>query len=1063
MKNRSTENMATDGPHNVPTPKPGNDLVQIGAPPAKAPKLELEAVRQQLSTARGPQYWRSLEELADHEGFAEMMEREFPRHVSEWTDAVSRRGFLKLMSASLALAGLSACTKQPDETIVPYVQQPEELIPGVPQYYATARPSAMGAQPLLVKSHMYRPIKVEGNPEHASSRGASDVYSQASVLDVYDPDRSQTITYLGNTRTWGDFLGALRDAAGGEKAKQGTGLRFLTETVTSPTLAAQFRQVLAAFPQARLYQYEPVNRDSARAGSRLAFGQYVDAQYQLENADVIVSLDADFLGGPYFPNFLKLAKDFAGRRKLDGKEMNRLYVVESQMSPTGGKADNRLALRAWEVEQFAAALAGAVGAGGNGTVDSDAAKRFMSTLAADLKAHSGRCVVIPGEQQTPAVHALAAAMNSALGAVGKTVIYTDTVEPVPSEQMLGIKELVDEMKAGKVSLLVMLGGNPVFNVPADLDLKGGLEKVPLRIQLSAYKDETSRYCHWQVAQAHYLESWSDARAFDGTVTVVQPLIEPLYGGRTAHDILGILSETPGQSSYDLVKAYWKSQSKAADFDAEWRRILHDGFVAGSQFPAKTVSAKAVAVPAPAKKDQLEIVFRPDPSIYDGRYINNGWLQELAKPITKLTWDNAVLMSYNYAIANKYHDQQTVEINVGGRKVKGGVKIVPGHPDGSITVHLGYGREFTGRVGAGTGFNAYALRTGANANTALGATLTPVDGKWQLAVTQHHHLIEGNHVINADLAQGQSLAGEAAVSRGMIRSAVLEEFEKNPNFANEGAFEAPPLDMTLFGENGHYSWTTDPAKTSAHQWGMTIDLNSCVGCNTCVIACQAENNIPVVGKEQVLMGREMQWLRIDAYFQSAASDVANPRLYFQPVPCMHCENAPCEPVCPVGATVHSPEGLNNMVYNRCVGTRYCSNNCPYKVRRFNFLLYADFDTESLKGVRNPDVSVRSRGVMEKCTYCVQRITGARIQAEKEDRKVRDGEVVTACQQACPTDAIVFGDMNDPNSRVNKIKKQQRNYAMLAEVNTRPRTTYVASVLNPNMQLENRVEKKSEHGG
>ncbi len=742
--------------------------------------------------------------------------------------------------------------------------------------------------------------------------------------------------------------------------------------------------------------------------------------------------------------------------------MSRLYVVESQMSPTGGKADNRLPLRAWEVEQFAGALAGALGVSASGAVQAPAAKKFLDALVQDLKAHSGRCVVIPGEQQSPAVHALAAAMNQALGAVGKTVVYTETVEPVPTEQMVGIKELTAEMKAGKVSLLVMLGGNPVFTAPADLDFKAALEKVALRVQLSDYKDETTRYSHWHVPMAHYLESWSDARAYDGTVSVVQPLIEPLYGGRTAHDVLGAFSETPGQTSYDIVKAYWKSQSKSVNFDADWRRILHDGFVPGSAFAAKPVTAKAVAVPSATKAD-LEIVFRPDPTIYDGRYINNGWLQELAKPITKLTWDNAVVMSYNYAREKGYRDQQTVEITVNGRKVKGGVKIVAGHPDGSITVHMGYGREFTGRVGTGTGFNAYAVRTTTAANTAA-ASLAGAEGKWHLAVTQHHHLVEGNHTINGDLAQGQSLAGEQAAGRGVIRSATLEEFEKNPDFANEGAFHPPDPEMTLFGENGYSSWTKDPAKTSAHQWGMAIDLNSCVGCNTCVIACQAENNIPVVGKNEVLMGREMHWLRVDAYFQSSASDVANPRLFFQPVPCMQCENAPCEPVCPVGATVHSPEGLNNMVYNRCVGTRYCSNNCPYKVRRFNFLLYADFETESLKGLRNPDVSVRSRGVMEKCTYCVQRITAGRIHAEKEERKVRDGEVVTACQQACPTDAIVFGDLNDPNSRVNKIKKQQRNYAMLAELNTRPRTTYVASVLNPNMHLETSAgEKKSEHGG
>jgi len=1044
--------MATNG-H---IPKDG--LVQITAPAAKAPKLELEAVRQQLAAARGPEYWRSLEELTNREGFTEMMEREFPRHAAEWTDPVSRRGFLKLMSASLALAGLSACTKQPDEAIVPYVQQPEELIPGVPQYYATARPSGLGAQPLLVKSHMYRPIKVEGNPEHRASQGATDVYSQGSVLDVYDPDRSQNITYLGEARTWGDFLGAFREAAGGEKANGGVGLRFLTETVTSPTLAAQFRDVLRQYPQAKWYQYEPVNRDAARAGARMAFGQYVDAQYQLAAADVIVSLDADFLGGGHFPNFVKLAADFAGRRKLDGKPMNRLYVVESQMTSTGGKADNRLPLRASDVEQFAGALAAAVGAGGNGVVEGDYAKRFLNALAAELRGAAGRCVVIPGEQQSPVVHALAAAMNQALGNVGKTVIYTDTVEPVPTEQMLGIRELANDMKAGRVSMLVILGGNPVFNAPADVDFKGGMAKVRTRIQLSTYKDETTRHCHWHVPMAHYLESWSDARAFDGTVSVVQPLMEPLYAGRTAHDILGALSETPGQTSYDLVKAYWQSQGRN---DAAWKRALHDGFIAGTAFPAKTVTARAPQVPASRPKNELEIVFRPDPTIFDGRYINNGWLQELPKPVTKLTWDNAVVMSYHYAAANNYHDQQKVEITVAGRKVQGGVKIVAGHPDGSLTVHMGYGNAYTGRVGTGTGFNVYALR-GSDAPNVAAASLAGVEGKWRLAVTQHHHLIDERKIIDGDLQKGQSLTGEHAVGRGMVRSALLSEYEKNPNFANEGMFHPPDPDMTLFGENGYSSWTQDPSKASEHQWGMTIDMNSCVGCNTCVVACVAENNIPVVGKEEVLMGRAMHWLRIDAYFQAAPSDVANPRLFFQPVPCMQCENAPCEPVCPVAATVHSPEGLNNMVYNRCVGTRYCSNNCPYKVRRFNFLLYADFETESLMGVRNPDVSVRSRGVMEKCTYCVQRINQARIQAEKQNRKVRDGEIETACQQACPTDAIVFGDIRDPNSRVSKLKAQQRNYAMLAELNTRPRTTYIASVINPNMQLVTQ-EKKAEHGG
>jgi Fe-S-cluster-containing dehydrogenase component len=710
-------------------------------------------------------------------------------------------------------------------------------------------------------------------------------------------------------------------------------------------------------------------------------------------------------------------------------------------------------------------LAASLGAGGSGaTVENATAKKFLDVVVEDLKAHRGRCVVIPGEQQSPAVHALAATMNSTLGAIGQTVVYTDTVEPVPTEQTSGIQELVNDINAGRVSMLVMMGGNAVFNFPVEMNFEAALQKVAMRIQLSSHKDETTRFSHWHVPMAHYLESWSDVRAYDGTASIVQPLIEPLYGGRTAHDILGAFSETPGQTSYEIVKNYWKSQSKAPDFEVAWRKALHDGFIPNTAFASKSVSVKPVTVPPVLKKDGLEIVFRPDPSIFDGRYVNNGWLQELPKPVTKLTWDNAVLMSYNTA-KGRFDDQNVVELEVGGRKVTAPVQIVAGHPDGSLTVHLGYGREYTGRVGTGTGFNAYKLRTSSNANTFIGATLAKKAGeKWRLAVTQHHHLIDGSkRIIDGGKAEGTSFSGESAAERGIVRAATLSTFLKNPNFAND-EFPVPDPEMTLYSENGHSSWVTDPAKSAQHQWGMAIDMNSCVGCNTCVIACVAENNIPVVGKEQVLMGREMHWLRIDAYFQSQGSDIANPRVFFQPVPCMHCENAPCEPVCPVAATTHSPEGLNNMVYNRCVGTRYCSNNCPYKVRRFNFLLYADFDTESLKPMQNPDVSVRSRGVMEKCTYCVQRITAARIKAEKEDRKVRDGEVETACQQACPTSAIVFGDINDPNSRVNRLKRQSRNYAMLAELNTRPRTTYLAGVRNPNAGLESQNHmEKSEHGG
>ncbi|MCU1308949.1 MAG: Molybdopterin oxidoreductase, iron-sulfur binding subunit, partial [Candidatus Angelobacter sp.] len=883
---------------------------------------------------------------------------------------------------------------------------------------------------------------------------------QASLLDLYDPDRAQIITKIGNTRTWGEFVGEMRDAAASEKSKQGSGIRILTETVISPTLADQIKGVLKIYPQAKWYQYDPINRDASRAGSRIAFGQYLDPVYQLQGADVVVSLDADFLSGAHFPGFLKLASDFAMRRKPEEKnpEMSRLYVVESQMSTTGGKADNRLPMRAAEIEQFASALAAAVGAGGGGTIDDEAAKKFLAVVAKDLQANRGKCAIIPGENQSPAVHALAAAMNSALGNVGKTVAYVEPIEPNPTEQGAGLKELVADMNAGRVTLLVVIGGNPIYNAPADLNFEAAYQKVPLRAHVATHVDETSRLSHWNVPMAHYLESWGDARAYDGTVSIVQPLIEPLYHGVTAHEVVATFSDSPGVAAFETVQNYWKAQNKvsAADFNAWWKKTLHDGFIPNSAAAPKSVAAKPVAAATTAKSDALEIVFRPDPTIFDGRFINNGWLQELPKPVTKLTWDNAAIMSPATAAQLGYVDQAVTEINANGKKVEAPVKIVPGHPDRSITVTLGYGRSQTGRVGTGTGFNAYPLRTQSTAGYVLGATLHRIEGKkWPLAVTQHHHLVQPGKV-----GAGESETGKAAADRQIIRAATLEEFRKNPEFAVEGANEPESKDLTLYP-----NWTEDPTKTGAHQWGMAIDMNSCVGCNACIVACVAENNIAVVGKEQVLMGREMHWLRIDTYFETKGpGDVANPRTYFQPVPCMQCENAPCEPVCPVGATVHSPEGLNDMVYNRCVGTRYCSNNCPYKVRRFNFLLFSDWDTQSLYPMRNPDVTVRSRGVMEKCTYCVQRINAAKITGEKRlgkldangqpyDGNVREEDnLQTACQQTCPTGAIVFGNVWDPNSRVSKLKKQSRNYALLAELNTRPRTTYIATVRNPNSELE-----------
>jgi molybdopterin-containing oxidoreductase family iron-sulfur binding subunit len=1022
----------------------------------KSEGMTLEEVRKKLSGKTGKKYWRSIEELADKPEFGEMLSREFPQQASEWIDPVSRRGFLKLAGASLALAGLSGCTKQPDEPIYPYVKAPEDLILGKPMYFASAFPFPTGAVPVLVKSDAFRPIKIDGNPEHPYNKGGSDPLTQATLLDLYDPDRSQHVLYRGETRTWVAFQAAWRSALADKKASGGTGIYLLSGTITSPTLAAQWKKAQAAFPNAKLIQYDPVNRDSAYAASKTAFGDYLDAQYKLDAADVVLSLDADFLSGATHPGFHRLAKDYANKRRLDGAtEMNRLYVVESWTTTTGLKAEHRLPLRAGDVASFATALAGTLASGGASYGGSDDAKKFLAAVAKDLKANAGKCVVIPGEQQSPAVHLAAIAINQALDNVGKTVVYTETVNPLPAIQTDDLKSLVADMNAGKVEWLVILNSNPVYSAPSDLKFDAALGKVKTIVHLGSHVNETAQQAHWHINSAHYLESWSDARAYDGTASIVQPLIDPLYGGHTAHEIVQALLENPDLSGYDVVRENWRpALSAKGDFEFNWRKVLHDGFIADTAFQPKNVgTSKASAegshnqfgdLPFTARSangggDMLELVFRPDYNLYDGRFANVGWLQELPRPVTNLSWDNAAQMSY--ATLNKYGlaEHDVVEISVNGLKVLAPVFAVPGHPDNSITLTLGQGRSRAGRVGSGSGFNAYMVRSSDAPLFVTGANLRKTGDTYEFAVTKSHYIDHRAVAHGGDGSGTHSIEGNEAIDRGIIRYATLEEFKKNPNFAHEGeGRDTPETTTSMF-----------PAyRYDKNAWGMSIDLNSCVGCNACVISCYAENNIPVVGKHQVKVGRDMQWLRIDTYFEG---DLAAPRAHLQPMACHHCENAPCEQVCPVGATVHTPEGLNMMVYNRCVGTRYCSNNCPYKVRRFNFLLFSDYETESLKLMRNPDVTVRSRGVMEKCSYCVQRINAAKIEADKENREIRDGEIVTACQQACPTNAIIFGNINDRSSKVRKLKEQSRTYGVLADINTRPRTTYIAEVLNLNPEL------------
>jgi len=1024
--------------------KTNGGLIQIKTREDVCPgkKLDLATVREKIDAATahdakektGPQYWRSLEELAGSPAFQEALHREFPKGASEWLDSVSRRGFLKVMGASLGLAGMTGCVKLPLEPIVPYVRQPENVIPGRPQYYATAVTLAGCASPVLVESHLGRPTKVEGNDLHPASQGGTDIFAQASLLGLYDPDRSQTVTSMGDVRSWQGFLGAIRGPLSAQKALAGSGIRILTTTITSPTLADQLRNFLKLYPQAKWHVYEPVNRDNALEGAKMAFGQTVETRYDFTKADVIVSLDADFLYGG-FPGNVKYIRDFSSRRNPDGN-MNRLYVIESTPSATGAKADHRLPLRGGDIAEFAALMAAQSGIGSAPNPGfSDQDSRYLTAVVKNLQEHPGSGVVLVGDHQAPLVHATAHAINAKLGNVGKTVFYTDPIDANPLNQSESLKELVRDMQAGKVSLLIILDGNPVYDTPSDLNfgdlLKSG--NVPLRIHHGLYQNETAELCQWHVPATHELEAWGDARAYDGTVSIIQPLIAPLYNGKSALEFVALLSGQAEASGYDLVRTYWQKQHPGADFEQFWRKSLHDGWIEGTSFAPKSAAAKSALAPAPETKagnaDVIELNLRRDPTIYDGQFSNNGWLQELPKPMSKLTWDNAVQISPKMAERLDLASKDVVELELNGKRVQGAVWIQAGHPHNSVTVTLGYGRRRAGRVGTEQGFNAYELRSSDNPWIASGVKIRKTGGTYQLSSTQGM----------------QSMETPDGDVRPLVREASLEKYKQHPNFANEEE-ETPARDVTLYPDYDY--------EKQQYQWGMAIDLNKCVGCNNCILACQSENNIAVVGQHQTLLGRHMHWLRVDVYYQG---DRDNPKAFFQPVPCMQCENAPCEVVCPVGATSHTTEGLNDMVYNRCVGTRYCQNNCPYKVRRFNFLLFQDWDTPQYKMMRNPDVSVRSRGVMEKCTYCVQRINERRI--DTETQSLRDGRTVsigdeleTACQQSCPANAIVFGNINDPNSTVSKWKAQPRNYSLLGELNTRPRTTYLAEVRNPNPELE-----------
>lgn len=1074
-------------------------------------KQSFASLREKILSQNGKEYWRSIEEHADTPEFREFIAQEYPHEIEEWDNSLSRRNFVKVMGASLALAGLSGCVIQPPEQIVPYVTSPKGMLPGKPNFFATAMSVGGVATGLLAKSYEGRPIKIEGNPQHPGSQGATDILAQASLLEMYDPDRSQEVTFRGGSGTWESFMAALRSAIESNRADGGAGIRFLTQTVTSPTLIDQFAKVKAELPNSKWVQYEPLNSDNALGGARLAFGTPAKTVYRFDRAERVLSLDADIFSG-FNVGYIK---DFTKQRVYSEtkKDICRLYCVETTVTITGAKADHRLAVKPSQMVEIAKAVAAAVGVSGAVSTYTENAD-WITAMARDLTAFRGRSLVVAGDNQPAVVHALANAMNAALGNVGETVIYTEPFSPGSDRlQVEQLRELITEIDAGAVKMLVILGGNPMYTTPVDLKLNAErMAAIPLRVHLGLYADETAEHCHWHIPEKHYLEGWSDARAYDGTASIVQPLISPLYHGKNSHEMVQLfLRENFDRKDHDIVKEYWQGQNisagpapaatpaaqslstggaaqngqpvsdgaaagasstatpaatpvssptavpaatppaASANFEDNWRKAVHDGVIPNTAAPAKTVTATTAFLSQPAQAStadgSLEISILADPCVLDGRYANNGWLQELPNPLNKITWDNVALISprtaerlgintgnddreyaggargssfINTKGGNTFSDLVTLRYQGSDIQKPVPMWVTPGQPDDVITLFMGYGRTRAGRIGTGIGYNAFDVRRSDAMNSGFGEITKRAGETTTIASTQIHFNMEG---------------------RDLLRVWNLDEYNKNPDVGHQ--HDEYPKSMYPYEEH-------QAVYNKNYKWGMTIDLNSCVGCNACVVACQAENNIPVVGKEQVERSREMHWLRIDTYY--GGGDISNPDgPHFQPILCQQCEQAPCEVVCPVHATVHSAEGLNDMVYNRCVGTRYCSNNCPYKVRRFNFLLYQDWNTPQYKLMRNPEVTVRSRGVMEKCTYCTQRISMARIEAEKDGRSIRDGEVVTACQAVCPTDAIIFGNMHDENSQIAKTKKDHRNYILLNELNTQPRTTYLAGLKNQNREM------------
>lgn len=1006
-------------------------------------------------------YWKSLNELAQNEEYQTFVEREFPENATELTDGVSRKGFLRIMGASIALAGFAAC-RRPVQKILPYVKQPEDILPGIPLFYATGMPFQGSVTGLVVENHEGRPTKLEGNDLHPASMGNTNAYHQASVLEMYDPDRSRSPIHKGAKATSDDFYTFAADYFSDSTKK----VAFISEANSSLTFNKLKGQALKKFKNAKWVTYEPFGEDNAIEGTRIALGQRARTYYDFTKADIIVSLDDDFLA-PTHPNNVEYAKQVTGKRKVTSTNdsMNRIYSVENGFTLTGSYADHRLRVKASEIADVANALAHELSSRISGLNNFArinnhyVGSEFIKVMAEDLADHAGRTAVSVGFDQAPAVHAVVTAINTALGNVGTTVSYLDVPHFDNQNNKEAFASLVNEIAAGNFDAVVIIGANPSLTAPADLNFDAALEKASEVFHLGTYNDETGKKASWHVSRTHYLEAWGDGYSFGGTRSVIQPQIQPLFDSISEVEFLNVIASGSKAAGYDLVKSTWSSVS-----ESKWLDVLHDGVDDNQTFRAIASDLKSVS-PAPSTTvEGMEIVFKADYSVFDGRFANLGWLQELPDPITKITWDNVALMSPATAEHLGVNNEDVVTLTVDGNEIQMAAWIQPGQADDSITVHTGYGRKGIGRVAdvdadssqlfSGSqmfgGTDVYPLRS-TSAPLFASVSISAAGAVYPISCVQDHHSLEG---------------------RDMYRQTTLADYHKHPEYAafkSIHGYEVPGIkEAEELGEDQPISLFDEQTYSDSEpQWGMAIDLNACFGCGVCIVACQSENNIPVIGKKEVGRGREMHWIRNDRYYMG---DVNNPQAVHQPVPCMHCELAPCEQVCPVAATTHSADGMNQMTYNRCIGTRYCANNCPFKVRRFNFFNYpkeyltSGDDPDIIQMAMNPEVTVRFRGVMEKCSYCVQRVNRTKIATKIEtgSPKPADGTVQTACQQACPADAIYFGDLTDNNSEVSKMKHNERNYVMLEELNVRPRTSYIAKLTNPNPALVKETEINQEHG-